>query len=108
MRRRAFITLLGGAAVTWPLAARAQQSRKVSRVGILNAGGPILLTNWSMFTDVLHKSGWIEGKNLVFEHRYAENRLDRLPELAAELIRLNVGLLLALVARSSQIEGYRC
>jgi putative ABC transport system substrate-binding protein len=49
-----------------------------------------------MFTDVLHKSGWIEGKNLVFEHRYAENRLDRLPELAAELIRLNVDLILAL------------
>jgi len=49
-----------------------------------------------VFTDVLHESGWIEGKNLVFEHRYAENRLDRLPELAAELIRLNVDLILAL------------
>jgi len=94
--RRKFITLVGGAAAAWPLAARAEQSAKIYRVGILNAGGPIFPTNWSMFTDVLHKSGWIEGKNLVFEHRYAENRLDRLPELAAELIRLNVDLILAL------------
>jgi len=96
IRRREFITLLGVAAAAWPLAARAQQAGKIYRIGILNAGGPILATNWKMFTDVLQESGWIEGKNLVFEHRYAENRLDRLPELAAELVHLNVDVILAL------------
>jgi putative ABC transport system substrate-binding protein len=96
MKRREFITLLGGAAAAWPLVAGAQQVGKIYRIGILNAGGPILSTNWKMFTDVLQESGWIEGKNLIFEHRYAENRLDRLPELATELVHLNVDVILAL------------
>jgi putative tryptophan/tyrosine transport system substrate-binding protein len=91
MRRRQFITLLGGAAVAWPLAARAQQAaNKVYRVGFLTAGAAFRPKNWSIFVDGLHELGWIEGKNIVFERRYAENNLDRLPELAAELVRLDV------------------
>jgi putative ABC transport system substrate-binding protein len=91
MRRRDFITLLGGAAAVWPVAARTQQTaNKVYRVGFLTAGAAFRPKNWSIFVDGLHELGWIEGKNIVFERRYAENNLDRLPELAAELVRLDV------------------
>src|SRR5260370_41986798 len=91
MRRREFITLLGGVAVAWPIVARAQ---KVYIIGIFSAGlgSPKLL---AAFTEGLRKLGWVEGKNIVFEHRYAENRLDRLPELAAGLGGLNVAVTLA-------------
>jgi putative tryptophan/tyrosine transport system substrate-binding protein len=96
MKRRDFITLLGGTALAWPLAASAQQAAKTYRIGVLSAGGPSLTTNWSMFNSGLKEFGWIEGKNIIFEHRYAENQLDRLPELTAELVRLNVDVILAL------------
>jgi putative tryptophan/tyrosine transport system substrate-binding protein len=88
MKRREFIALLGGAAAAWPLAARAQQPEKRYTVGILSAGSaPVLL---KVLFDTLRELGWIEGKNVVFEQRYAENRLERLPELAADLVRLKV------------------
>jgi putative tryptophan/tyrosine transport system substrate-binding protein len=92
MRRREFITLLGGAAAAWPLAARAQQAEKKYTVGILSAGSenPALRT---AFSDALRELGWVEGKNIVFEHRYAENWLEGLPELAAELVRLRVDVI---------------
>jgi hypothetical protein len=80
MRRREFITLLGGAATAWPLAARAQQvgSRyTVDTVGILTAGDNAALN--AVLIDALGKLGWVEANNVVFEHRYAENRLERLP-----------------------------
>jgi putative tryptophan/tyrosine transport system substrate-binding protein len=93
MRRRDFIRLLGGAAA-WPLAARAQQqAEKRYTVGILSAGGtPVLRT---VLFDALRELGWIEGKNVVFEQRFAENRLERLPELAADLVRLKVDVIAA-------------
>jgi putative ABC transport system substrate-binding protein len=88
MRRREFITFLGGAALACPLAARAQQPGKVYRIGYISSGDvrPYI----SAFHDALRALGWIEGKNVIFEGRYAENRLDRLPELVTELLRLNV------------------
>jgi len=92
MRRRVFITLLGGA-TAWPFAARGQQSNKVFKIGFIATGGVPLYTN--AFHDALQNLGWIEGKNVVYESRYAENRLDRLPELAAELLRLNVDVIVA-------------
>src|SRR5438034_1513915 len=92
MRRRNFITLLGGAAV-WPLAARGQQSNKIFKIGFIATGGVPLYMN--AFYDALHALGWVEGKNVIYEARYAENRLDRLPELAAELLRLNVDVIVA-------------
>jgi putative tryptophan/tyrosine transport system substrate-binding protein len=92
MKRREFITLLGGAAA-WPIAARAQQARKAYKIGLLNAGSEPLATK-SLF-DALSELGWIEGKNLAFKRRWAENRLERLPELAAELVRLNVSVIVA-------------
>jgi putative ABC transport system substrate-binding protein len=94
MRRREFITLLGGAAAAWPIAARGQQIGKVYSIAFFTAGssGAGALP---AFVEALRQLGWIEGKNVVIEHRYAENRLDRLPELAAELVRLKVDVIVA-------------
>jgi len=91
MRRREFITLLGGAAAAWPLAARAQQGGKTYTVGYFSAGSPDPLQD--VLTDALRELGWVEGKNVAFERRYAENRLERLPELAADLVRLKVDVI---------------
>jgi putative tryptophan/tyrosine transport system substrate-binding protein len=96
MKRRDFITLLGGAAVAWPLTASGQQVSKVSRIGYFSAGaGPekIVPKAWLALTEGLRELGWIEGKNVLIERRYAENQLDRLPALAAELVRLDVGVI---------------
>ena len=81
--RREFITLLGGAAAAWPLAARAQQAGKIHKIGYLSPDSPSAVI--TPFLDALRELGWIEGQNVTFEYRYAENRLERLPELAAEL-----------------------
>jgi putative ABC transport system substrate-binding protein len=95
MRRRDFITLLGGAGATWPLAARAQQGRKAHTIGYLSPAIPVFTPVRAAFTDALRELGWVEGQNITIEWRYAENRLERLPELAAELVRLNVELIVA-------------
>ena len=93
LKRRTFITLLGGGAA-WPLAARAQRAAKVYRIGFLSAGAQVRSpTPWSIFVNGLRDLGWIEGKNIVFERRFADNRLDRLAELAAELVRLDVDVI---------------
>jgi putative tryptophan/tyrosine transport system substrate-binding protein len=94
VRRREFITLLGGAAVAWPLAARAQQPGKIYTIGLLSPA-PFTLS-YAAFSDALRELGWIEGRNLAFERRSAENRLERLPDLAAELVRLNVDVIVGL------------
>src|SRR6516162_7182181 len=93
MRRRAFITLLGGAAA-WPLAVRAQQPGKVYRIGFL-ANDPSIPTQpvGQAFLDGLRESGFIEGKNIVIERRFTEGRLDRYADLVAELIRLEADVL---------------
>jgi putative ABC transport system substrate-binding protein len=96
MRRREFITLLGGAAAAWPLAARAQQAGKIRTIGLLSPASRSPSTGSTALFDALAELGWIEGKNVVFERRYAENRLERLPELAAELVRLNVDVIVAI------------
>ena len=94
MKRRNFIGLLGGAAVAWPLAARAQQSGKIYRIGFL-AGDPGIpaQTSGRAFLDGLREGGFIEGKNIIIERRFAEGRTDRYAELVAELVRLNVDLI---------------
>src|SRR6516162_3731761 len=93
MIRRAFIALLGGAAA-WPLAARAQQTGKIRTIGYLSPSLPSPVIRRPFF-DTLRELGWIEGKNITFEFRYAEDRLERLPDLAAELVRLNVDVIVA-------------
>jgi putative ABC transport system substrate-binding protein len=89
MRRREFITLLGGAAA-WPLAARAQQASKMPRVGFLFYGAPELALEIDAFRKGLRELGYSEGQNIIVEYRFARGQVGKLPELAAELVGLNV------------------
>ena len=96
MKRRDFISLLvGGAAVAWPLAARAQQPGKVQRIGFLGlAPASTFETRVEALRAGLRDHGYIEGKDIVIEFRWAE-RVEQLPELAAELVRMNVDVIFA-------------
>jgi putative ABC transport system substrate-binding protein len=93
MKRRDFISLFGSAAAVWPLAARAQSTGKKYTIGYLSAGSPGLEEATAAFTDTLRELGWVEGKNVTFERRFAENRLERLAEFAAELVHLRVDVI---------------
>ena len=89
MRRRAFITLLGGAAVAWPLAGRAQQVAKLPTIGFLGAAtASIDGQRLAAFVQRLRELGWIESRNVAIEVRWAEGRSERFAELAAEFVRL--------------------
>ena len=92
MRRREFITLLGGA-VTWPLTARAQQVA-MPVIGYLNFGSPE--SDAARLTGLrqgLSQTGYVEGRNLVIEYRWAGNQADRLPTLATDLVQLRVAVI---------------
>jgi putative ABC transport system substrate-binding protein len=92
--RRAFIAGLGGAAA-WPLVARGQQ--KVFRVGILNADGDLTaFPPWRTFVAAFRDLGWIERKDFIYENRFADNRLDRLADLVAELVALPVDIIVTI------------
>jgi putative ABC transport system substrate-binding protein len=91
MNRREFITFLGGAAAAWPLAARAQQ-RKSPRIGFLS---PSVQTYQGAFGDGLRALGYTEGQNIAIEYRFAQGNDARLPELAKELVALNVDVIVA-------------
>jgi putative tryptophan/tyrosine transport system substrate-binding protein len=94
MQRREFITLLGGAVVVWPLAARAQQAGKTYRIGILETTSPALnARNLAALRQGLQELGYVEGQNLIIEYRSANGRIERFPELAAELVRLKVDVI---------------
>src|SRR5205085_4701740 len=94
--RRELIAALGGA-VVWPSSARAQVGGRKYTIGILSAGNELSVIPAlnAAFFEALQELGWVEGKNIVFEHRYAENRLERLPELAADLVRREVDIIAA-------------
>ena len=92
MKRREFITLLGGAAA-WPLAAWGQQQpAKLARIGFLRAAGPDD-KDFAAFRSGLRALGYVEGQNIVIEQRYAAGSYDRVGELAVELVRLNVDVI---------------
>jgi putative tryptophan/tyrosine transport system substrate-binding protein len=94
MRRREFITHLGSAAVGWPLAARAQQPGTLPTIGFLGAATPSSWSQWTgAFVQRLRELGWIEGRTVAIEYRWAEGRSDRAAEIAAEFVRLKVDVI---------------
>ena len=94
--RRAFLAGTGAVLLAAPLAADAQQAGKVPRIGFLSLTSPSdrppLL---DAFRQGLRELGWVEGQNIVIDYRYAEDRVDQLPDLAAELVRLQVDLIVS-------------
>jgi ABC-type uncharacterized transport system substrate-binding protein len=98
LKRRELITLLGGVAIAWPLAARAQQAVSVRRLGFLLPGGPrttAVRGQLEAFRQGLKEHGWFEGQNISIEYRYAEGREDALPAIAAALARLRLDVIVA-------------
>jgi putative ABC transport system substrate-binding protein len=105
MKRRDFITLVGGAAAAWPLAARAQHAGKTWRIAFI-AHVPSIIYEEPLFDD-LRELGYVEGQNIIIERRYAEGRPERFQEFAAEMVRLKADLIIttttpaALAARNA-------
>src|SRR5215467_8680216 len=94
MRRREFITLLGSAAVAWPLAVHAQPRTNVPRVGYLSDESSSLgFASFEPLAQGLRELGYLEGRTIVFEHRYAGGKTEVLPGLAADLVRLKVAVI---------------
>jgi putative ABC transport system substrate-binding protein len=101
MRRREFISLLGGAAA-WPVVARAQQPTRVPTIGVLGPTTPSLDSRRvGAFVQRLGELGWIEGRNVAIEYRWAEGRTERLAEFAAEFVRLQVDVIVTSATPSS-------
>ena len=92
--RREFITLLGGAAAAWPLAARGQQREKLPTIGFLGAASASATKSWlDAFVARLRELGWIEGRTVAIEIRWAEGRRERVAEIAAEFVQLKVDVI---------------
>jgi putative ABC transport system substrate-binding protein len=94
VKRRDFITLVGGAATAWPLAARGQQTAKPPTVGVLGPGTPSSYGQWvATFVRRLHELGWIEGRTVTIEYRWAEGRTERAADIAAEFVQRRVDVI---------------
>ena len=101
MRRREFIALVGGAAATWPLAARAQQPAKMPTIGFLGASPWIESQRVAAFVQRLRELAWIDGQNLAIEYRWGEGRNEQYMEAAAGLVRLKVDVIVTVATRSA-------
>jgi putative ABC transport system substrate-binding protein len=105
MRRREFITLISGVAAVWPLAARAQQPAKRPTIGFLGTNTPSAQERWTAaFVQRLHELGWIEGRNVAVEYRWADGRTERFAELATELVNLKVDVIVTLGAAVTAVK----
>src|SRR5262249_45645721 len=94
--RRELLAALGGAAVAWPLAARAQQPAKLPTIGFLGTAAPSAWAPWTAsFVQRLHELGWIEGRTITIQYRWAEGRAERWAEIAAEFVRLKVDVIVS-------------
>jgi putative ABC transport system substrate-binding protein len=99
MRRREFITLLGGAAMAWPLAAQAQQQVNVPTIGFLGSATPSAQSHLlAAFVQRLRELGWIEGRTVAIEVRWGDSSSERYTEIAAEFVRLKVDVIVTLGA----------
>ena len=106
MRRREFITLLGGAAVAWPLAVRAQQPGKLPTIGFLGGASQSGWTSWTgAFVERLRELGWIDGRTVIIEYRWAEGRKERFAEIAAEFVRLKVDVIVTSGAAGTAVKA---
>ena len=105
MKRREFITLLGGTTVAWPLAARAQQPA-MPVIGLLSPFSRSDTEPWHRaFGQGLRKLGWVEGENIRIEYRYAEGRTERLPELVADLLSHKPAVIVTAVTPDTQVAA---
>src|SRR2546430_3956295 len=94
MKRREFVTLLGSAAIPWPLAAGAQQLRKLPTIGFFGQSTRSAASEWAAaFVQRLRELGWIDGRNVAIEYRWGEGRNERFAEIAAEFVRLKVDII---------------
>ena len=102
MRRREFLSVLGAAAIACSRVGRAQQARKFPHIGLLSPFSRSDVAPWhEAFLQKLGELGWVEGKTVTVEYRYAEGRNDRIPELIADLIRLQVDIIVTSVTNDT-------
>ena len=102
LRRRQFITLLGGTAAAWPLAARAQRTGTIARLGYLSTANPRSAPFFRAFEQRLRDLGYIDGENIIIEYRNVEGDVDKLPELVADLVRLGVNVIVTATAPATR------